>query len=127
MKISLIGVIVGIVLLCWAELTFTPLIFKTFLGYSNAVRMLITVAMLFPLGMLMGMPFPLGVTAANRIAKPLIPWAWGINGYMSVISSVLCVILALSFGFKMVVWVACGVYLVGLAAMLSLQIPAAKS
>jgi hypothetical protein len=43
---------------------------------------------------------------------------WGVNGYATVIGSVLCVILALSFGFKVAIFIACGVYLAGLVAIL---------
>jgi hypothetical protein len=72
----------------------------------------------------MGMPFPLGITLTNRVSKRLIPWGYGINGYASVIASVLCVILALSFGFSAVIFIACGVYLAGLAAILGIKISA---
>ena len=50
-------------------------------------------------------------------APGLIPWAWGTNGFASVVAAVLAVVLAMSFGFTVVVWTAVGAYLVaGLAA-----------
>ena len=116
-KGALLVVITAIVLLCVAELTIAPKIFTLFLGKTMPVRMLISILMLFPLGLMMGMPFPLGITLANRVAPRLIPWVWGINGYATVIGSVLCVIFALSFGFKAVIFIACGIYIVGLIAI----------
>lgn len=113
-KGALLVVITAIVLLCVVELTIAPKIFTLFLGKTMPVRMLISILMLFPLGLMMGMPFPLGITLANRVAPRLIPWVWGINGYATVIGSVLCVIFALSFGFKAVIFIACGIYVVGL-------------
>jgi len=120
-KRSLTFVIPAIVVLCWLELTFGPSVFRAFLGHPMGVRILISIMMLFPIGMVMGMPFPLGITLTNQVAPRLIPWGWGINGYATVIGSVLCVILALSFGFKAVIWIACGIYLVGLVAILNVK------
>lgn len=110
-------VIGGIVVVCWLEMTFSPLVFNIFLGNSMLVRILVSIGLLVPLGLLMGMPFPLGITLTNRVSKRLIPWVWGINGYATVIGSVLCVILALSFGFKAAIFIACAIYLIGLLAI----------
>ena len=120
-KGALMVVIPLLVLFAIVELLYGPAVFNACLGYSMPARMLISVLMIFPLGMVMGMPFPLGVTFANLVAPRLIPWGWGINGYATVIGSVLCVILALSFGFKAVIFVACGIYLLGLAAIVSVK------
>ncbi len=114
-------VVIGIVLLTWLQLTVSPRVFKMFLGYSMPVRVLISIALITPLGLLMGMPFPLGITLTNQVSKRLIPWVWGINGYATVIGSVLCVILALSFGFNAVMFIACGIYLIGMATVLGVK------
>jgi hypothetical protein len=76
---------------------------------------------LFPLGILMGLPFPFGLQqmAGKELRAPgLVPWAWAVNGCASVIASVLAAILSLSYGFSLVLWLgaaayagACGVYL----------------
>jgi len=81
----------------------------------------VSILLLAPLGLLMGMPFPLGITLTNQVSQRLIPWVWGLNGYATVIGSVLCVILALSFGFKVVIFIACGIYLTVLVAMLTIK------
>ena len=57
---------------------------------------------LAPLAVLMGLPFPLGLTWLEYQAPELIPWAWAVNGCASVVSAVLAAILALSYGFKLV-------------------------
>ena len=120
-KRALMVVIPLIALMCALELWAGPKLFNMFLGDTMAVRMLVSVLMIFPLGMLMGMPFPLGVTLTNQVSQRLIPWVWGINGYATVIGSVLCVILALSFGFQAVIFVACGIYLLGMAVVLTVK------
>ena len=57
---------------------------------------------LAPLAILMGMPFPWGLAWLERVAPSLVPWAWAVNGCASVIASVLAAVLALSFGFSLV-------------------------
>lgn len=76
-----------------------------------AVRFLLTVLLLFCAGVFMGMPFPLAIANLQRRDPAFIPWAWGINGYATVIGSAACVILALTAGFKAVLAVAAGFYL----------------
>ncbi|MBD3305730.1 hypothetical protein GF339_05065 [candidate division KSB3 bacterium] len=121
LKGALFTVVLGIVFLSWLELTFSPIVFKAFLGYSMPVRVFISILLITPLGLLMGMPFPLGITLTNQVSNRLIPWVWGINGYATVIGSVLCVILALSFGFKVVMLIACGIYLIGMLTVLGVK------
>jgi ABC-type Mn2+/Zn2+ transport system permease subunit len=63
----------------------------------------------------MGQLFPLGLTAVGRSHEGMIPWAWGINGCASVISTVLATLLAMHYGFTAVV--ACAGLLYVLAAV----------
>jgi hypothetical protein len=67
------------------------------------VRLILSVVIIAPLGLLMGVPFARGLTAIHDMPD-LIPWAWAINGGASVISAVVAVLLALSFGFNWVLW-----------------------
>jgi SAM-dependent methyltransferase len=92
-------------------------LFDATLGLSFAARFVIAVGTLAPLGILMGMPFPLGLAAAARLGQPFIPWAWGINGGTSVLGSVLAIIVAMGSGFTWVLASAAGVYLLALVAI----------
>jgi hypothetical protein len=65
---------------------------------------------MLPLAVLMGIPFPLGLAWLEERAPGLIPWAWAVNGCASVISSVLAAILALSFGFTLVLSLGAAAY-----------------
>lgn len=118
MVFIILGLGVGILL----QLLFTPLIFRTFLGQSLSAHILISMVLIAPLGLLMGMPFPLGIRWVDQVAPKLIPWVWGINGYSTVIGSVLCVILALLLGFKFVLMLAGMIYLIGLKALLAVRV-----
>lgn len=77
-----------------------------------------TAGVLAPLGLLLGMFFPLGIREASRIHADLVPWAWGINGCASVTGGVLTVVLAMSFGFTAVWILSVVVYALGVAAIL---------
>ena len=73
------------------------------------VRVAGAVLVLLPPGFLMGIPFARGRTAIRRDAE-LVPWAWAINGSASVISAVVASLLALSFGFRWVLWTGAALY-----------------
>jgi spermidine synthase len=91
-----------------------PLLFRSLLGLGLGGRLLSSILILAPLGFLMGLPFPKGIAVTSRLAPGLIPWAWGINGCASVLSSILASMGALTFGFSWVLACAGGAYLVGL-------------
>ncbi|MFW2440455.1 MAG: SAM-dependent methyltransferase [Arenicellales bacterium] len=73
-------------------------------------KILLTILLVAPLALLMGMPFPLALSALAGRAQTLIPWAWGINGCASVISASLATLLAIHFGFSAVILIAILLY-----------------
>jgi len=79
-----------------------PLLFNAALGLPLALRLLITLVAIAPLGTLMGMPFPLGLRALRGMAPDAVPWAWGVNGATSVVASVLATLIALDLGYSAV-------------------------
>ncbi len=82
----------------------TPYAIVAFRSSSNPIRILVSVAVLFPLGLFMGMAFPLGMKLAASRAATLTPWLWGINGATSVCASVIGVAIALSYGISASFW-----------------------
>ncbi|MBA4312491.1 MAG: hypothetical protein C0417_07655 [Chlorobiaceae bacterium] len=70
--------------------------FPLWLKYISAILLI------SPLAFFMGMPFPTGLAVLSRTSSSLVPWAWGVNGFMSVISAVLATIIAIEFGFVIV-------------------------
>jgi hypothetical protein len=63
----------------------------------------------------MGMPFPLGLRRVAEQAPDFVPWAWGINGFASVVSAVLATLLAIHFGFTIVIVLAMIIYIAAAA------------
>ena len=91
------------------------------LGTPLSVRILVTAAVLAPLGLVLGMPFPLGIRLLERRAAGLVPWAWAINAFLSVFSSIFCIVLAMAIGFALVLLLGAAVYALGFAALASFE------
>lgn len=100
-----------------------PALFDAALGAPMWARVLISVASLTPVGLLMGTPFPGGIRYLEATAPALIPWAWAVNGALSVVASVLAVLLALSLGFSAVLSLGAACYLGALFMATALRLP----
>jgi spermidine synthase len=101
-----------VLLVCYPVLL--PQLFRLLLGGEFVLRLAAAVIALAPLGFLMGVPFPSGIRLAGRVAPGLVPWAWGVNGCASVLSSILAVMLAISQGFSRVLFVGGAAYALAL-------------
>lgn len=98
-----LGLIVLVLLLVLVTLLL-PFLFDLTLGFPFGLRVAITMAVLSPLGFMMGIPFPQGLRLllGTERRSSRTGWVWGINGAASVVSAVLAALLALSFGFDWV-------------------------
>lgn len=67
-------------------------------GWPAGGRIALTVAILAPIGLLLGMPYPAGLSAVARRAETRIPWLWGINSATSVLGSVMAVLISMHAG-----------------------------
>jgi hypothetical protein len=96
----------------------TPAVLDRFEGSTMPVRIAASVAIMASIGLLMGMPFSIGMRAASA-ARPDAPTAflWGINGAMSVCASVLATLLAILFGIKVAYWSGWWAYVLAAAAL----------
>ncbi len=103
-------VIVCIVGFSLGYLFVLPKVFVWGSALSMSIRFFVTIGLIAPLAFFMGMPMPLALTSLAKNNGHLIPWAWGINGCASVISSVLTVLLAMQLGFSMVILIAVVLY-----------------
>jgi hypothetical protein len=72
---------------------------------------------LMPLGIFMGMPFPSGLRLIGERNEGLIPWAWAINGCLSVIAPILTIMAAMAAGFRVVLWIGASAYLIAFMMM----------
>ncbi len=87
-------------------------IFGFLLTQTDSIKIAASVVLIAPLAFVMGMPFPMGLSELGRHSESLIPWAWGVNGCASVISAVAATLVAIHFGFTVVMVMALLFYLV---------------
>jgi spermidine synthase len=118
------AVLIGLVLLYQRGL---PLLAATGIGWPFAVRVAVAVAVLLPLGLCLGVFMPLGlrtVAAVTRYGEEFVAWSWAVNGFFSVVSSVLATILSMTLGFDGVMLCGAVVYVAGILALLRIPAPA---
>ena len=85
--------------------------------FARSTRMLIAVALLLPMGVALGVPMPTGLRLLDGSAPQMVPWAWGINGAMSVLGATLAIFIAMNWGFQVTLLAAAFTYLLGTAAL----------
>ena len=102
--------VTGIVGMTLLYLLLLPLVFQQFIGLPDVVKVTMSLALIAPLAFFMGMPFPLGLKRLADNAPDFIPWAWGINGFASVVSAALATLLAIEFGFTVLLLLALMLY-----------------
>ncbi|MBW2206973.1 MAG: SAM-dependent methyltransferase, partial [Deltaproteobacteria bacterium] len=78
------------------------------------VRLVLSIGMLSILAFFLGWPFPWGLRAVAKSFPGLVPWAWGVNACASVVGAVLGKFLAISLGFRNVMFMACLLYVIAL-------------
>jgi len=89
-----------------------------FASYPLQVKVLLVFFILMPLGLFMGIPFPTGLKILGERHVSLIPWAWAINGCFSVLAPILTVMLAMTVGFRTVLWLGALAYLMAFTTLL---------
>ena len=97
-----------VVMLAWLE----PVILAT-LTWPWAGRAAALMLVVAPVSVLLGLPFPLGLTRAGE--GGLLPWAWGLNGAFSVVATPLANLIAREAGFGRVLL--CAAILYGVALL----------
>jgi spermidine synthase len=117
-------VIIAIMSLLLVLLIFTiymqPQILASFVQEGIITRIAISMLFLFPIGFLMGIPFPLGFSIASKSFSAHTPWFWAVNGATSVLSSVLTVCISISWGFTVAMMTGTLCYLLAAISLLGL-------
>jgi hypothetical protein len=107
--------VAGIAVVAIVYVLALPALFDAFIGMADGLRIVLAVSLIAPLAFFMGMPFPLGLQRIAAEAPDFVPWAWGINGYASVVSAVLATLLAIHLGFTAVILLALLLYVAAAA------------
>jgi hypothetical protein len=103
-------------------------------GLAFIAKLLVSAALLVPLGFAMGMPFPTGLRAlslvsvdipesrSNHAGENTVEWAWAMNAASSVLGSVLAMVIAIQFGLNITLACGAGAYLAALMSTRTLQL-----
>lgn len=100
-----------------------PAAISHFESEPTNIRILVAAGLLMPLGLLMGMPFSIGMRIASATPDAPTPFLWGINGAMSVLGSVLGMLIALLWGISAAFWTGGFCYLMAAAALAVAVVP----
>ena len=124
--LPLIAIIAALVLYVFI----LPGLLNALVGLPFLMKLLVSAALLVPLGFTMGMPFPTGMRAIASLPAPEFPasegspanqnsveWAWAMNAASSVLGSVLAMVIAIQFGLNTTL--ACGAVAYLLALLLA--------
>src|SRR5258705_1336430 len=79
--------------------------------WTLPARIAFAVALIAPVGILLGMPLPGGMRLVAAGRAEIIAWGWGINGAFSVVGATLAVFIAMNWGFSVTLASAAAVYM----------------
>jgi hypothetical protein len=99
----------------------TPAVIHGMDDATTPVRIAVAVALLMPLGLVMGMPFAIGMRAAATRPGAPTAFLWGINGATSVCASVFGVVIALFLGIAAAYWAGFLAYALALGCMIAIS------
>jgi spermidine synthase len=115
--------VVVILVLGLVETAALPFLVMAAGALPAAMRCALALAAIAPLAFAMGFPMPLGL---RRLAgSGLVPWAWGTNGFASVLAAPLALALAMTWGYTLAAGLALAVY--AAAGLLFCRLPDAES
>jgi spermidine synthase len=97
--------------------TTLPEIFQMLIHLADTKKIVVSIALIAPLALCMGVPFPTGLARLASTRDEAIPWAWAINGFASVAGAVLATLLAIHLGFAAVILLAILAYALACVAL----------
>jgi hypothetical protein len=114
-QLRFVAYALGVLVLFEGWLLFPQLGFVA--GYPFPARAGVVLLLIGPIGLLLGVFFPVGLVRLKAEAPAFVPWAWGVNGIFSVLAPILGVAVSVTFGGEMLLLAAVPVYMaVGLLA-----------
>lgn len=111
---NLVFVIGGIAGLGILYVLFLPPIIYSTIAEPIEVKAAVSIAILAPIGFLMGMPLPTGMRLLKVHRPDYIPWMWAINGAFSVLGAVLAIALGIMYGSSLAMILGILIYLIAL-------------
>ena len=107
----------------WVLLTWLPPVLLRYDSGSLALRCLICVLALVPVGLLMGFGFPTGMRLVEMVDRRPTPWFWGINGAAGVLASIVAIAVSIAYGISVTLAIGALCYLALIPVALRLMWP----
>src|ERR671921_821878 len=100
---------------------FLPTIIYSTIAQPFEVKAAVSIAILAPIGFLMGMPLPTGMRLLKVHRPDYIPWMWAVNGAFSVLGAVLAIALGIMYGSSLAMILGILIYLIALGISFALK------
>lgn len=97
-RLNLRAVLAGLSLILGAIATVMPAAIVEGLSWAILPRLALVALLIFPAGLLMGVPFPSGLRRLELASPGTIPWAWAVNGAASGVAGIVATMLLVSYG-----------------------------
>ncbi len=118
---------IGIALSMLFYMLLLPSLLDSLLGLPLFLKMLFAILFIAPGAFFLGMPFPTGLSTLSKNRNGLIPWAWGMNGALSVTGTALARLVSITWGFSVVLIAVIGLYLIALLVFSGNEVSAADA
>ena len=102
----------GIVLTVAFYIFGLSLVLNHYRSSTMTIRVIVSILVITPGAFFLGVPFPNGLQTLTKHKPRLLPWAWGMNGSLSVTGVALAWILSVWSGFHLLLVIAAAIYLV---------------
>jgi hypothetical protein len=95
----------------------------TALAWPQWGRIIVAVVLLAPIGLLLGVFLPTGMTAVVGLVREgvdegrLVAWCWAVNGFFSVLGATLTTVLSMALGFDRTILVGLALYVVAASVL----------
>lgn len=96
---NLVAVSLGIAVVTLIYAFSLTVVLRGFNSYSMLIKVGLMILIVGVPGVIMGLPFPLGLTDISRRQPSAVPWAWAVNGCASVVSASLAILISVEAGF----------------------------
>ena len=87
-----------------------PVLLPRFSSSPMPLKAAVALALIVPLGTLMGVFFPFGMRLVQLRGGEETPWYWALNGVFGVLCSAVAVLISMRFGISANLWVAAACY-----------------
>lgn len=116
---NLAFIIAGVVALGFLYVAVLPSIIYSAIAEEFALKALLSIGILFPIGFLMGMPLPTAMRLIKVYTPSYVPWMWAINGAFSVLGAVLSVAIGILYGASYAMIIGSSIYFIALGISFS--------